>query len=427
MKRRSLLRGLGAGAAIAGLGLGRLSRAAEGHVLIAGGGFGGATCARYLRQLAPGLRVTLVDRHASLVTGPFCNTVVAGLNPLETITRDHRALAASGIDFIHAEIEAVDPAAKSVELTDGRRLSGDRLVVAPGIAFKTDDIEGYGPAVAETMPPAWPGGPEQLTTLRGQLRAMPDDGLVVIAPPPDPYRCPPGPYERASLIAWFLEHEKPRAKLLILDPKENFSKEALFRSGWAALYGDRIEWIGRAQGGRVVAVDAARRSVTTAGGERVQADVINLIPPQRAGALAQRAGLTNVSGWAPVDQRTFESTLYPGVHVVGDACIGAPMPKSAYAANSEAKVCAYALAAAFSGQPFDGMTVINACYSLVTPNYGIVDAAVYDYNGANLAIVPDAHGLSPLAADAGYRARAADYARSWYANITADSFGPVSL
>lgn len=427
MKRRSVLRGLGAGAALVSLGLSPLLRAAEGRVLIAGGGFGGATCARYLRQLAPGLHVTLIDRRASLVTGPFCNTVIAGLNPLETVTHNHRALAESGINFIHAEIVAIDPAAKSVQLSDGRRLSGDRLLVAPGIAFDTEFIAGYGPEAVATMPAAWPGGSEQLVSLREQVRAMPENGLVVIAPPPNPYCCPPAPYERASLIAWYLRHEKRRAKLLILDAKDHFSMEPLYRTGWAELYGNRIEWVGRAEGGTVIGVDAARRSVTTASGEEVCADVINFIPPQRASDLVRDADLTDISGWAPVNQHTFESIRYPGVHVLGDACVGAPIPKSAYAANSQGKICAYALAAAFSGETLAGMRVINSCYSLLAPDYGINVAGVYDYNDATLALLPDATGLSPLAADPAYRARVAAHARSWYANITADSFGPAAL
>ncbi|MDN5863044.1 MAG: NAD(P)/FAD-dependent oxidoreductase, partial [Salinisphaera sp.] len=331
--RRRFLQAMGAGAALAGVGMASALRAADGQVLIAGGGFGGATCARYLRQLAPSLRITLVDRNASLVTGPFCNTVIAGINPLATITRDHRALAASGICFIQAEIAAIDPHRKGLRLSNGRSLSADRLVVSPGIAFDTEWISGYGPEVARTMPPAWPGGADELTILRGQLRAMPDNGLVVIASPPYPYRCPPAPYERASLVAWFLKRNKPRAKLLVLDAKDHFTAEPLFRSGWAALYGERIEWIGRSDGATVIAANASQRSVTTASGERVQADVINLIPPQRASALAKHADLTDISGWAPVDQRTFESTRYPGVHVLGDACVAAPMSKSAYAAN----------------------------------------------------------------------------------------------
>lgn len=427
MNRRRFLQGLGAGAALVGLGALPALRAASGHVVIAGGGFGGATCARYLRKLAPGLRVTLIDRNASFATGPFCNTVIAGLNPIAAITRNHRALAASGIEFVAAEIRAIDPVAKRVTLADGRTLSGDCLVVAPGIAFQAEAIQGYGPEVEQTMPAAWPGGPEQITTLRGQLRAMPDGGLVVIAPPPNPYRCPPGPYERASLIAHFLAQHKPRAKLLILDAKDHFSKEPLFRSAWAQLYGDRIEWVGRAQGAAVVAVDAARRAVLTAAGEWVAADVINLIPPQTAGALAQQGDLTDISGWAPVDHRSFQSIRHPGVFVLGDACQAGPMPKSAYAANSQAKICAFALAAKFGGKDFDGTRLINSCYSLVAPDYGINVTGVYALNGPFMARIQDASGMSPLAADRAFRAQAADYARSWYANITADSFGPVAL
>lgn len=423
LTRRAVLQALAGGAGLAALAPFRSSHAAAGTVVIAGGGFAGSACARYLRRLAPGLRIVLIDRHAKFVTGPFCNTVIAGLREMEAITQDHRALAAEGIEFVQAEISAVDPVARTVETVDGRRWQADKLVVTPGIGFRWDSIDGYNPAAAEVLPHAWPGGPEQIATLRAQLLAMPEGGLVAIAAPPNPYRCPPGPYERASLIAYFLERHKPRAKLLILDSKDDFSKEPLFRAGWAALYGDRIEWVGRADGGRVAAVDVSGHAFITAAGERVAADVLNPIPAQTAGRLAHIADLTDASGWAPVDHRDYQSLRHPNVHVMGDACDAHPMPKSAFAATSQAKCCAFALAAYFAGAEYDGSKIINACYSLVAPDYGISVTGVYAHNGADIAFIPEAGGTSPLAAPPAFRAAEADQARAWYANITRDAFG----
>ncbi|MDT0618135.1 NAD(P)/FAD-dependent oxidoreductase [Salinisphaera sp. P385] len=423
LSRRELLR---AAAGLTGLGLigpGWSADRARGRVVIVGGGFGGATCARYLRAIAPGVSVTLIERRARLATGPFCNTVVAGINPIEAITVDHRALAAAGVNVIHADIRELDPVARRVRLPDGGKLEADHLVVAPGIDFDWFPIEGYGPKVTDALPHAWTADRDQITNLRQQLQAMPDDGVVAIAIPPNPYRCPPGPYERASLIGHFLTQHKPRAKLLLLDAKDHFSKEALFRAGWAEHYGERIEWIGRPQGGAVVAVDAGKRTLITAGGERIRADVINVIPPQVAGALARDNDLTDISDWAPVDHRSFESTRHPRVHVLGDACQGGPMPKSGYAANVQGKICAHAIAAGLAGDTFAGTRLINACYSLVTPDHGISVSQVYDLNGPHFAAIPDTGGTSPLAASPQDRARVAGYARSWYRNIVRDTFG----
>lgn len=420
--RRRVLQGLGAGLTLAGLGLAGAGRAAEARVVIAGGGFGGATCARYLKQLAPSLHVTLVDRREPFVTGPFCNTVLAGLRPLAAITHDRTGLRETGIEFVRAEIAEIDPVARRVRLADGRTLTGDRLVVAPGIDLRRGALEGYDAEAAAIAPTAWPGGPDQIRTLRRQLHAMPDGGVVAIAAPPEPYRCPPGPYERASLIAHYLAAHKPRAKLLILDAKDHFSKERLFRTAWAERHGDRIEWIGRREGGRVVGVDASARTLITADGSRHRADVINPIPPQRAGALARAADLTD-GDWAPVDHRDFASHRHPGVHVLGDACDAGPMPKSAFAANAQGKACALGIAAALGGERFPGTRLINACYSLVAPDHGISVTAVYDLNGDRLAAMPGAGGLSPLAASADTRTAEADAARTWYRNIIADSFG----
>ena len=423
--RRRLLRGLAGAAALSVLGLpvGRAG-AAPPQVVIAGGGFAGATCALALRRFAPSVRVTLVDRQDSFVTGPFCNTVIAGLRPVSAITQTHEGLSAAGVKVVHADIDGVEPTARRIRLADGRTIAGDRLVIAPGIDFEWDAIDGYGPDHVERIPHAWPGGARQLRTLRDQLRAMPDNGRVIISVPDNPYRCPPGPYERASLIAHFLKQHKPDADVLILDAKDHFSKEPLFRTGWGARYGERVQWRGgRRDGARVVEVDATSKRVRTAGGDEYSADVLNIIPPQKAGRLAADAGLTDAAGWVPVAAHDFSVPAYEGVHVIGDAARAEPMPKSAYAANMQAKLCAHAIARQLAGEPAAETRLINACYSLVAPDYGISVTEVYTLDGNTLTAIANAGGISALAADPTTRAAEADYARSWYHNIVHDSFG----
>src|SRR5258706_8646589 len=242
---------------------------------------------------------------------------------------------------------AVDAAGKSVTLADGTRLPYDRLVLAPGIDIRWGALPGYDEAAAAVMPHAWRAG-EQTLLLRRQLEAMDDGGLVIISAPANPFRCPPGPYERASLIANYLKAKKPRAKLLVLDAKDTFSKQRLFQQAWTELYPGLLEWVPLSKGGNVTSVDPATRTLVTDFG-RHQAAVANVIPPQQAGRIAEVAGVTDRSGWCPIDPATFESKLQAGIHVIGDAAIAGAMPKSAFAANSQAKVCAAAVATPVAG------------------------------------------------------------------------------
>ncbi|ROO29915.1 cytochrome C [Salinisphaera orenii MK-B5] len=423
-RRRALMRALaGTGLLAAAAPMPILGAQRGPRIVIAGGGFAGASCALALRRLAPAARVTLIDRQREFVTGPFCNTVVGGLNPAAAITQDHRGLAAAGVDVVHAEIEGVDPSARAAHLADGRRIAGDRLVVAPGIDFDYDALDGYGPEALDRVPAAWPGGAAALRRLHGQLQAMPEDGRVVLTVPDNPYRCPPGPYERASLIAHFLAEHKPRARVLLLDAKNHFSKEPLFRIGWDSRYPGRVEWRGRDDGARAMAIDVAGRRVHTVGGDEIAADVLNVIPPQRAGRLARDAGLADDAGWVPVNVHDFAAPGHEGVHVLGDAIRAEPMPKSAYSAHMQAQVCARAIAQALAGEPPGEAPLINACYSLVAPDYGISVTEVYRINGDRIAAVQQAGGTSALAAGPDTRRAESEYARSLYRNLVRDSFG----
>jgi sulfide dehydrogenase [flavocytochrome c] flavoprotein chain len=392
------------------------------RVVVVGGGFGGATCAKYIRRADSTIEVTLVEPRRQFITCPFSNAVIAGLRDMASVTFGYDGLRQRhGVRVVHASVTAIDPTAHRVTLNDGSELGYDRLVLSPGIELRWGEIEGYDAAASEVFPHAWEAGAQTLLLGR-QLEAMPDGGLVVIAAPAEPYRCPPGPYERASLIAHYLKTHKPRSKLLILDAKNAFTKQELFRSAWEHLYPGLIEWIPQSQGGRVVRIDAQARTVST-DFDDYQPAVANIIPPQRAAAVARMAGLDDGTGWCPVRASSFESTVQAGIHIIGDAAIANPMPKSAFSANNQAKTCAAAIVAVLRGGAVPAPALMNTCYSLVAPDYGIWIAAVYRVVDEKIVIVDGSSGVSPLDAPAETRALEAEYAKSWYGNITADTFG----
>jgi sulfide dehydrogenase [flavocytochrome c] flavoprotein subunit len=425
LTRRNFVQALGAAGAASLLGWPGIGQAgsATGRVVVIGGGFGGASCARYLKRLAPELEVTLLEPGTRFITCPFSNAVLGGLYGMDFITRGYEVLRTEhGVQVVHAAAAAIDSAAKTVTLADGGTLPWDRLVVAPGIDIQWGAIDGYDEAASATIPHAWKAG-AQTELLRRQLEAMPDGGVVVMSAPRDPFRCPPGPYERASLIAHYLKQAKPRAKILLYDAKENFSKQGLFQQGWQALYPGMIEWIPESQGGAIEGVDVANMTVHPTFGEPQKADVINLIPPQKAGAIAHAAGLANEGGWCPVDPRSFESLQQPGIHVIGDAAIANPMPKSGFAASSQGKVCAMAIVAALSGQAMPEPSYVNTCYSLVGPDYGISIAAVYRVGESGIMAVEGAGGVSPTDVPESFRRDEARYAVGWYQSITSDIWG----
>jgi NADPH-dependent 2,4-dienoyl-CoA reductase/sulfur reductase-like enzyme len=388
---------------------------------VVGGGFGGASCARALRHLDPRIAVTLVEPNTTFTACPFSNAVIGGLRELAAQQFTYDRVAADGVVIARTTATAVDAPARSVALADGARLPYDRLVLAPGIDIRWGALPGYDEAASTPMPHAWKAG-EQTLLLRRQLEAMSDGGLVVIAAPANPFRCPPGPYERASLIAHYLKTKKPKSKLIVLDAKDAFSKQKLFQSAWAELYPGLLEWVPLSKGGKVVSVDPATRTLVTDFGRHAAA-VANVIPPQKAGRIAEVAGVADRSGWCPIDPVTFESRLQPGVHVIGDAAIAGAMPKSAFAANAQAKACAAAVVRLVTGAVPSVPKLINTCYSLVAPDYGISVAGVYAPSGGQLADVPGAGGVSPAEAPRATRAREAALAEGWFRTITTEVFG----
>jgi NADPH-dependent 2,4-dienoyl-CoA reductase/sulfur reductase-like enzyme len=405
---------------VAALGARPARTQAKARVVVIGGGIGGATVAKYLAATSAKLHVTLVEPKRNYTTCFFSNLYLAGVRSLESLTHDYRTLTkAYGIDVIHSAATAIDPLAKTVALADGNKLAYDRAVVAPGIAFKYDGIEGYDQAATQIIPHAWNAG-SQTELLRRQLESMEDGGLFIIVAPPNPFRCPPGPYERASLVAYYFKQFKPRAKILILDAKDTFFEQDLFEDAWNRHYPGMIEWLPSQFTGGVKSVDVNTRTIRTAG-EIFNASVANIIPAQIAGELAQRVGLADQSGWCPIDPITFESRLHPGIHVVGDATNAGDLPKSAFAANSEAKACAFAIAAALTGSEQSAPHLFNTCFTLLAPNDAVSDAVNLKAAAGSIKITDIF--FSQVGESDETRRQAAHQANGWYAAFTHDVFG----
>ena len=421
MSRRDFLKRTAASAAALSLAAPAIAQNAGGRVVVVGGGFAGATCARALKRLDPRTTVTLIE--ASQPSPPARSATTS--SPVCAISRRSssttRSSKADKIMVTFVPAMRVDAGARAVILGNGATLPYDRLVLAPGIDIRWDGLPGYNEAAAERMPHAWRAG-EQTLLLRKQLESMNDGGLVVISSPANPFRCPPGPYERASLIAHYLKTRKPKSKLIILDAKDAFSKQGLFLAAWKELYPDLIEWVPLSKGGRVTAVDPRTNTLTTEFGSH-RAAVANVIPPQRAARIAETAGVADKTGWCPIDPVTFESKLQQNIHVIGDACIAGGMPKSAFAANSQAKSCAAAIAKLLAGEKPEEPRLINTCYSLVAPDYGISVAGVYEPRGGVLADVKGAGGVSPANAPRSARELEANFANGWFKAVTEEVFG----
>lgn len=401
---------------------------AAGRLVILGGGFGGASAARFARDVFPTLEVTLIERSQRFTTCPYGNLVLAGRRDIESVTFGYEGLAAKGVKVIHATAEAVDADARVVRLAGGAQIPYDRLIMSPGIDLRWNAIDGYDEAASAVMPHAWAPYLQPVTLLARQLHAMPQGGVFVMTIPDNPFRCPPGPYERISMVADYLKRKNPTAKIIALDAKNGFSKQPLFQDAWKELYGAMVEWRGASDDGKVVRVHASTKEVETDFGQRVKGDVINVIPPQMAGKIARDAGLAVESGWCPVKAETFESARAPNIYVIGDASIAAPMPKSGFAANSQAKQAVASAAASMLGGTPPTAAYFNTCYSHVGEDYGISVVGVYRANGGKLVEVEGSGGISPRNAtlpDARrveHRRLEANYADGWYETITKEMF-----
>ncbi len=387
-------------------------------VIVAGGGFAGLNAAKALKRIAPELHVTLVEKKAAYLSCPGSNQVIAGMMPFSALAHDVASGATKmGVNVLASTIIGIDPQKKNITLTDGTQLPYDRLILAPGIDFRWDAIEGYNEAASKHIPHAWKAGAQTLL-LQHQLRAMRTGGIVAITVPDNPYRCPPGPYERASLIAHFLKNHNPRAKILILDAKSRFSKQAAFTHAWQKIYPGMVEWISSEHEGRIDHIDTRHRIVHTEFNHH-KADVLNVIPPQRAGKLVELADLQDPTGWCPVTPLTFESVKAPGIHIIGDACIATPMPKSAFAAQSQSRACASAVVALLSGKTPTHPILINHCYSFVDPERAISVTGVYSYQPSGKMLETLSSGET--APDGDWRQEGI-YASDWYGLMMKETF-----
>ena len=411
---------IGAGAALSGLALagcatGPAAGPSIGRVVVVGGGFGGATAARYLKMWGGNIDVTLVERNTEFVSCPISNLVLGGHKQIADVTRGYDGLKAIGVKVVQGDVTAIDGAGRKVRLAGGGEIAYDRLIVSPGVDFMLDQVGGLQAALdSGRVTHSWKAGP-QTVALRRQLEAMPDGGVFAMSIPRVPYRCPPGPYERACMVASYLKTAKPKSKVLVLDANPEIqSKKALFERAFQQHYAGIIEYRANAEL-REVAGNVAKLEF-----EDVRADVLNVIPPQRAGDLARTAGLVNVNNrWAGVDWLTLESTAVKGVHVLGDATFSAPaMPKSGHMANQHAKVAAAAIIQLLKGEAVNPTPVVmNTCYSFVTARDVVHVASVHQYDDKDKTFktVPGSGGVSAAANQLEGR-----YALSWADNIWAD-------
>ncbi|MBM3572903.1 MAG: NAD(P)/FAD-dependent oxidoreductase, partial [Alphaproteobacteria bacterium] len=316
-----VLGGLGTVSALGLAGCAATGQGTGGRIVVIGGGFGGAAAAKYVKKADPSIQVTLVESSSKFVTCPYSNLVLGGMRKMEDITFGYNALSEKhGVRVVHDTAVGVDPAQRTVRLRGGATLNYDKLVLSPGIDIRFDALPGYDEAASQIMPHAWRAG-EQTVLLRRQLESMADGGVVIMSAPANPFRCPPGPYERACMIGHYLKTNKPRSKLIILDAKDQISKQGLFTDAWAKVYPGLIEWVPLSKDGKVTKADARAMTVETEFGNRHRGAVINVIPPQRAGAIAAAAGVANQTGFCPVNPVTMESTLQKNIHVIGDASI----------------------------------------------------------------------------------------------------------
>ncbi|MEW5972556.1 MAG: FCSD flavin-binding domain-containing protein [Pseudomonadota bacterium] len=463
MQRRHFLKLLGA-SALAGAGVSGKSAfaGAQPHVVVIGGGVGGATFAKYLKLADKNIKVTIVEKERQYLRPYGSSEVISGHITMKDITVSYDALRKNyGIEFVFDTVTGIDFEGKSVKTAGGKNLGYDRLVVSPGISFNFGAIEGLTEEVSDTlMPHAWIPG-KQTELLAQQLKALPKGGTVLVCPPPNPYRCPPGPYERAGLIAQYLKEHNPTARVIILDPKNGFTTDLTMLQAWNRLYGfnipeafkgyseaglkaagfsdaeikrqlaawqpvkhdkpGMIEWVMGDMGGRVVRVDPATMTVHTEGGS-YKGDMINLIPPLKAGQLALDTGLADGTGWCPVDGLTFESTIHKNVHVIGDASIAGDMPKSGYSANSQAKVVALQVKSLLAGEHLGDPLYQNTCYALAgNQNYGQFVADVFRVKDGRITRVQSPRYL-PLDAGPVQHSLAALYTHAWMKSFTDDCF-----
>ncbi len=408
-----------AGVMAAGLSAPMVLAQGKPRVVVVGGGAGGATAARYIAKDSKGeIDVTLIEPSRTYYTCFFSNLYLAGFQELSDIAHSYGALAANyGINVVHDWAVGVDRDAKTVSLAGGGSVPYDKLILSPGIDFVDGAVEGWDVSAQNKMPHAYKAG-SQTELLKAQVMAMPEGGTFAMIAPPNPYRCPPGPYERISMVAHVLKENNPTAKIIVADPKPKFSKMALFQEGWANHYEGMVDWIGEDFGGGNVSVNPDSMTVTI-DGEETKVDVCNVIPAMKAGRIAEMAGVTD-GNWAPVNAADMSSKADPDIYVLGDASQQGDMPKSGFSANSQAKVCANAVRGALTGSKVFPAKFSNTCWSLIDTNDGVKVGATYEATPEKIAKVDGF--ISQTGEDADLRKATYEESLGWYAGITSDMF-----
>ncbi|CUH86899.1 Sulfide dehydrogenase [flavocytochrome c] flavoprotein chain precursor [Phaeobacter sp. CECT 5382] len=389
------------------------------NVVVVGGGAGGATAARYIAKDSAGeINVTLIEPSRAYYTCFFSNLYIGGFRNIDDIGHTYGTLASTGVNVLHDWAVGVDRDAKTVSLAGGGSVPYDKLILSPGIDFVDGAVEGWDMSAQNAMPHAYKAG-SQTELLKSQIMAMPAGGTFAMVAPPNPYRCPPGPYERVSMVAHLLKAHNPTAKIIVADPKEKFSKMALFQEGWADHYGGMIDWIGSGFGGGEVSVDPSAMTLTI-DGEVTKVDVCNVIPAMKAGQIAHSAGVTD-GNWAPVNAADMSSKADADIYVLGDSSQQGDMPKSGFSANSQAKVCANAVRGALTGSKVFPAKFSNTCWSLIDTDNGVKVGATYEATEAKIAKVDGF--ISQTGESAEVRKATYEESEGWYAGITADMFG----
>ncbi|WP_299472157.1 NAD(P)/FAD-dependent oxidoreductase [uncultured Roseibium sp.] len=389
------------------------------RVVVVGGGAGGATAARYIAKDSKGaIDVVLIEPTRKYYTCFFSNLYLGGFKEIEDIGHTYGGLAAGGVNVVHDWAVGVDRDAKTVALAGGGSVPYDKLILSPGIDFVEGAVEGWGLSAQNAMPHAYKAG-SQSELLKAQLMAMPEGGVFAMVAPPNPFRCPPGPYERVSMVAHFLKQNNPTAKIIVADPKPKFSKMSLFQEGWANHYEGMVDWIGEDFGGGNVSVDPGAMTVTI-DGEETKVDVCNVIPAMKAGRIADLAGVTD-GNWAPVNAADMSTKANADIYVLGDASSQGDMPKSGFSANSQAKVCANAVRGALTGSKVFPAKFSNTCWSLIAPNDGVKVGATYEATPEKIAKVDGF--ISKTGESADLRKTTYEESEGWYTGITTDMLG----
>jgi NADPH-dependent 2,4-dienoyl-CoA reductase/sulfur reductase-like enzyme len=421
LNRRTILKGVGAGAVLSAAPMIMGAGHGKPNVVVVGGGAGGATVARYIAKDSKGaINVTLIEPTRTYYTCFFSNLYLGGFRAMDSLGHSYGTLASAyGVNVVHDWAVGVDRDKKTVALAGGGAVPYDRLVLSPGIDFVDGSVPGWDLSAQNHMPHAYKAG-SQTELLKAQVESMREGGVFAMVAPPNPYRCPPGPYERVSMIAHTLKAKNPTAKILIFDPKSKFSKQGLFQEGWENHYPGMVDWLDAEFTGAVEEVRPDSMEIVV-GGEVTKVDVVNVIPAQKAGRIAELAGITNDKGWAPVVPATMQSRMDENIHVLGDASQQGDMPKSGYSANSQAKVAAMAIRGALTGSKVFPAKFSNTCWSLIDTDDGVKVGASYEATEEKIA--KTSGFVSKTGEDAALRKQTYEESIGWYAGITADMLG----